>query len=71
MSQEGYDNLVAQMEVLKEERVGVVADIKRAIEDNLGSQPVGPGGRLPGHRRIGVHPLRGRFRRQVKEALLA
>jgi len=33
LSQEGYDNLVAQMEVLKEERVSVVADIKRAMED--------------------------------------
>ncbi|GIS60815.1 MAG: hypothetical protein CM1200mP2_30400 [Planctomycetaceae bacterium] len=49
----------------------VKGGVQRAIEDNLGSQPVGPGCCLPGHRRIGVLPLRGRFRRQVKEALLA
>ncbi len=33
LSQEGYDKLVAQVEALKGERVGVVADIKRAMED--------------------------------------
>ena len=33
LSQEGYDNLVAQVDLLKGERVGVVADIKRAMED--------------------------------------
>ena len=33
LSQEGYDNLVAQVNLLKGERVGVVADIKRAMED--------------------------------------
>lgn len=33
LSQEGYDRLVAQVEVLKGERVSVVADIKLAMED--------------------------------------
>lgn len=33
LSQEGYDRLVAQVESLKGERVGVVADIKLAMED--------------------------------------
>ena len=33
LSQEGYDKLVAQVEALKGERVSVVADIKRAMED--------------------------------------
>ncbi|PKB72551.1 MAG: hypothetical protein BZY75_06500 [SAR202 cluster bacterium Io17-Chloro-G7] len=33
MSQEGYDRLVAQVEVLKGERVSVVTDIKLAMED--------------------------------------
>ncbi|PKB68816.1 MAG: hypothetical protein BZY81_00740 [SAR202 cluster bacterium Io17-Chloro-G4] len=33
MSQEGYDRLVAQVELLKGERVGVVEDIKLAMED--------------------------------------
>ena len=33
LSQEGYDRLVAQVELLKGERVGVVADIKLAMED--------------------------------------
>jgi transcription elongation factor GreA len=33
LSQEGYDRLQAQLEVLKEERVRVVEDIKRAMED--------------------------------------
>jgi transcription elongation factor GreA len=33
LSQEGYDNLMAQVDLLKGERVGVVADIKRAMED--------------------------------------
>ena len=33
LSQEGYDRLVAQVELLKGERVSVVADIKLAMED--------------------------------------
>jgi transcription elongation factor GreA len=33
LSQEGYDRLQAQLESLKEERVRVVEDIKRAMED--------------------------------------
>jgi transcription elongation factor GreA len=33
LSQEGYERLRAQLEVLKEERVKVVEDIKRAMED--------------------------------------
>ncbi len=33
MSQEGYDRLVVQLEGLKEERVSVVEDIKRAMAD--------------------------------------
>ena len=33
LSQEGYDRLQAQLESLKEERVRVVVDIKRAMED--------------------------------------
>lgn len=33
LSQEGYDRLVAQVEVLKGERVSVVEDIKLAMED--------------------------------------
>ena len=33
LSQEGYDRLVSQLDVLKEERVAVVADIKLAMED--------------------------------------
>lgn len=33
LSQEGYDRLVSQLDVLREERIGVVADIKRAMED--------------------------------------
>ncbi|MCH7605729.1 MAG: GreA/GreB family elongation factor [Chloroflexi bacterium] len=33
LSQEGYDRLKAQLELLKEERVGVVEDIRRAMED--------------------------------------
>ena len=33
LSQEGYDRLVAQVEVLKGERVSVVVDIKLAMED--------------------------------------
>jgi transcription elongation factor GreA len=33
LSQEGYDRLQAQLEMLKEERVRVVEDIKRAMED--------------------------------------
>lgn len=33
LSQEGYDRLVAQVEVLKSERVSVVEDIKLAMED--------------------------------------
>ena len=33
LSQAGYDRLVSQLDVLKEERVSIVADIKRAMED--------------------------------------
>jgi len=33
LSQEGYDRLVSQLNLLKAERVGVVADIKLAMED--------------------------------------
>lgn len=33
LSQEGYDRLIAQLETLKEERVAVVEDIKRAMAD--------------------------------------
>ncbi len=33
LSQEGYDRLVAQVEVLKGERVSIVEDIRRAMED--------------------------------------
>ena len=33
LSQEGYEKLVTQLNSLKEERVSVVADIKRAMED--------------------------------------
>jgi transcription elongation factor GreA len=33
LSQEGYDRLVSQLDVLKVERVAVVADIKLAMED--------------------------------------
>ncbi len=33
LSQEGYERLAGQLEALKEERVSVVADIKRAMED--------------------------------------
>lgn len=33
LSQEGYDRLVSQLDVLKNERISVVADIKLAMED--------------------------------------
>ena len=33
LSQEGYERLAAQLEALKDERVIVIADIKRAMED--------------------------------------
>jgi transcription elongation factor GreA len=33
LSQEGYDRLVAQVELLKGERVSIVEDIRRAMED--------------------------------------
>lgn len=33
LSQEGYDNLISQLDVLKEERIKIVEDIKRAMED--------------------------------------
>ena len=33
LSQAGYDRLVSQLDVLKDERVSIVADIKRAMED--------------------------------------
>ena len=33
LSQEGYNRLLAQLEQLKGERVGVIADIRRAMED--------------------------------------
>ncbi|MFQ6028538.1 MAG: GreA/GreB family elongation factor [Dehalococcoidia bacterium] len=33
LSQEGYDRLLSQLESLKEERIRVTADIKRAMED--------------------------------------
>ena len=33
LSQEGYDKLVAQLDVLKEDRVNVVEDIRQAMED--------------------------------------
>jgi len=33
LTQEGYDRLVTQLEVLKEDRVNVVEDIRRAMED--------------------------------------
>lgn len=33
LSQEGYDRLVAQLDVLKEDRVNVVEDIRQAMED--------------------------------------
>ena len=33
LTQAGYDRLVSQLDVLKDERVSIVADIKRAMED--------------------------------------
>ena len=33
LSQAGYDRMVSQLDVLREERVSIVADIKRAMED--------------------------------------